>query len=286
LALCFVLFLSTSPKPPIPNPQSAIKYSAIDKMVSLIGRKLADVRDAALATVFPTACRVCGEIVDSWRDGIACAQCWEQIENRRPAENSCAKCGLPLLPLPARLRIDERRCGRCEDFAFNYARSCGPYRGALRESVLWLKTREQFPPRLRKILLETFLQLDGMQSCDLLIPMPLHPTRLAERKFNQAEIIANALSSDAGARVTTAAIVRIKPTAKHRAGMGARERARSLSRAFRVRAPRLIENRSVMVVDDVMTTGSTAHEIARTLIDAGAGAVSVLTLARAASEYS
>ncbi len=116
--------------------------------------------------------------------------------------------------------------------------------------------------------------------------MPLHPSRLAERKFNQAEIIANALSSATGLRVDEASIVRVKATARHRAGMGARERARSLKLSFRVRAPRLIENRNVIIVDDVMTTGSTAHEIARTLIEGGARAVNVLTLARAASEFS
>ena len=66
----------------------------------------------------------------------------------------------------------------------------------------------------------------------------------------------------------------------HRAGMDASERARSLERAFRVRAPRLIAGRAILVVDDVMTTAATAHEIAVTLLDAGARAVSLMTLAR------
>ncbi|MEP7339930.1 MAG: phosphoribosyltransferase family protein, partial [Acidobacteriota bacterium] len=70
-----------------------------------------------------------------------------------------------------------------------------------------------------------------------------------------------------------------------RAGMAARERASSMEKAFRVRAPRLIEGRAVLLVDDVMTTGSTADAISRTLLDGGARVVYVLTLARAASEF-
>jgi predicted amidophosphoribosyltransferase len=62
--------------------------------------------------------------------------------------------------------------------------------------------------------------------------------------------------------------------------MDASERARSLNGAFRVRAPRLVAGRAILVVDDVMTTAATAHEIAVTLLDAGARAVSLMTLAR------
>ena len=67
--------------------------------------------------------------------------------------------------------------------------------------------------------------------------------------------------------------------------MAARERARSLEKAFRVRAPRLIQDKAVLLVDDVMTTGSTAHAIAEALLSGGARSVNVLTLARAASEF-
>ncbi len=111
--------------------------------------------------------------------------------------------------------------------------------------------------------------------------MPLHPARYAERTFNQAETIAVALSATTGIRVDTASVIRSKQTPKHRIGMGAPERARSLAHAFRVRAPRLIRDRTVLVVDDVMTTSSTAHELANILLAEGARAVNVLTIARA-----
>jgi ComF family protein len=252
-------------------------------MRSLALKAISSLRDAALATIYPTPCRVCGAAVDSWQNGIACAKCWEEIEGSNWLECFCARCGLPLRPLPAHIPASERRCGRCDDRAFTCARACGPYEGALRESVLWLKNHPQLAPRLRRLLLGTFFSATVLHASESIIPMPLHPGRFAERRFNQSEIIASALAAATGLRLDSASLARIKKTEMHRAGMGIRERSDSLSKAFRVRAPRLIENRIVLLIDDVMTTSSTAHEAAKALLDGGARAVNVLTLARAVS---
>lgn len=246
-------------------------------------------RDATLAMLFPVECRVCGEMIESWIDGVACGQCWfaveQKIEQIRAENNFCAKCGLPLPPLPQINLSEARHCGRCDELAFSIARACGVYEGALRESVLRLKSRPQIPARLRKLLKTTASVLQDIQSCESIIPVPLHPSRFIERSFNQAAVIANELAAITGLQVDTASLVRTKRTEKHRAGMKTRERARSLEKAFRVRAPRLIENKAVLLVDDVMTTGSTANEIAQTLLQGGAKTVSILTLARAATEF-
>lgn len=241
-------------------------------------RALAVVRDATLAMFYPLPCRVCGAMIASWRDGVACGVCWQEAETKPAA--LCAKCGLPLPSLPAHIQITERRCGRCDELAFAHARACGRYEGALRESVLWLKSHPQLAPRLRALLQETFRHAPALHTSESIIPVPLHPDRFAERTFNQAEVIAHALAAITGLRVDAASLARVKQTVRHRAGMDARERARSLAKAFRVRAPRLIANRTVLIVDDVMTTASTAQEIAATLLDGGARAVNVLTLAR------
>ena len=95
--------------------------------------------------------------------------------------------------------------------------------------------------------------------------------------------MAQALSQVTGLPLLMSALTRTKETALHRAGMDAKARLQSLRGAFAVHAPRLIAYRTVLLVDDVMTTGSTAHEIAQTLRENGARAVSVLTLARAAT---
>jgi ComF family protein len=242
-------------------------------------------RDASLALLFPHDCRVCGRQIEAWRDGVACASCWEMAESAWQARELCVKCGSPLRAVAAHLTLSQRECGKCRDFAFTVARAGGAYEGALLESVLWLKRHPHLAPRLRQLLCAAFDQQPALQQCESIIPVPLHAARHAERSFNQAELIAQALALHAGLRVDTASLLRVKVTERHRAGMGVGERAKSLRKAFRVRAPRLLAGRAVMVVDDVMTTGSTAHEIAQTLLEGGARAVNVLTLARAVSIY-
>ena len=189
---------------------------------------LGSLRDAALATLYPTTCRVCDAMIESWRDGVACGSCWLKIDQLDPCKDLCVKCGLPLQDIPAHSRTLERRCGHCTDFAFSYARACGPYQGAIRESVLWLKSHPQISPRIREMLISAFRRLNESLACHSIIPVPLHPTRFAERGFNQSEIIARALSSVTGLRVDTASLIRTKQTARHRAGMGMRERIKSL----------------------------------------------------------
>src|SRR5262249_26729949 len=149
--------------------------------------------DATLSILYPTACRVCGTMIESRRDGVACATCWSKIG---PVEPACAKCGLLLRMLPSHIEeFDERRCGLCRDFAFTCARACGPYQGALRESVVWLKANPQVAPRLCELLRETFEGLNEIEPIESIIPVPLHPLRLTERTFNQAEIIARGLAA-------------------------------------------------------------------------------------------
>ncbi len=244
-------------------------------------------RDATLAILFPLECRVCGAIIESWRDGVACAACWHQVEQKlkhlQAEKGFCAKCGLPL-PSSQAAQLEDRHCGKCDEMAFSFASACGIYEGALRESVLRLKSQPYISIRLHKLLQTTGVNLQKKLPSESIIPVPLHSDRLVERKFNQAEVIAYELGKILGLPIDTASLLRAHHTEKHRAGMAARERARSLEKAFKVRARRLIENKVILLVDDVMTTGSTANEIAKTLLNGGAQSVNVLTLARAATD--
>jgi len=135
--------------------------------------------------------------------------------------------------------------------------------------------------RVRESLRRAWEDLPGREGIDLLIPVPLHPSRQRERGFNQAEVIACWLGKMTGLPVETTSLVRRRPTERHRLGMGRRERSRSLEGAFVVRAPRLVEGQSLLLVDDVMTTGTTALAIGETLLKEGASAVRLVTLTRA-----
>jgi ComF family protein len=236
-------------------------------------------RDASVSLLFPTFCGICGASVESVQDGKACQRCWQAAENARLNFDYCEKCDVSLPRL--KLQSQRRCCGLCNEFAFTAARAVGNYTGAIRESVLRLKLQPEISTHLRKLLDETYRRLPNAANIEMILPVPLHPHRQKNRSYNQAEIIAQALSRQTGVPVMSAVLTRAKDTERHRAGMDAKARLQSLEGAFTVHAPRLIAYRAVLLVDDVMTTGSTAHEIARTLGESGARSVNVLTLARA-----
>jgi len=114
----------------------------------------------------------------------------------------------------------------------------------------------------------------------LLIPVPLHPQRLRERGFNQAALLARAVARRRGLAVADRALRRSRAT-QGQPGLTAVERRRNLAGAFRVRQPGLVAGRSVVVIDDVLTTGATADACARALLAAGASRVDVFTAGRA-----
>lgn len=234
--------------------------------------------DIGLGLLYPEECRVCGGRVEEWAGGVACRACWRQMDERRARLRRCQRCG-------GWLSVeDTRECPRCplrEERGLVVARSAGPHEGALRESVLWLKRHPRMARRVRESLHTAWQELPGREEIELLIPVPLHPSRERERGFNQAEVMARWLGREVGRPVETASLMRRRPTERHRLGMGRRERSRSLQGAFVVRAPRLIEGRSLLVLDDVLTTGTTALAIGETLLDAGASAVRLLTLTQA-----
>ena len=242
------------------------------------------IRDGLLALTYPEECRVCRESVESWDDGVACAACWNN-----PAVTTiltgivCDRCGTPLAPAPAPSSTQSREprlCGVCPSSPFNAARSCGIYSGALEASILSLKTTPHICPRLRAIICRTFSDHDGALRSDLVIPVPLHPSRQSQRGFNQAGLIAQLLAREFRLELDEWSLKRMKPTERHRAGMDANDRAQSVKGAFDVVRPRLIKGASVLLVDDLYTTGSTINAASQSLIDAGARRVNVLTIAR------
>jgi ComF family protein len=110
--------------------------------------------------------------------------------------------------------------------------------------------------------------------------VPLHPSRQKSRGFNQAEIIASVVARSTGKIFDSGSLFRVLHTERHRAGMDAKARRETVEGAFAVRNRRLIADESILLVDDVFTTGATASACAQALLDAGAKEVLVLTIAR------
>ena len=113
-----------------------------------------------------------------------------------------------------------------------------------------------------------------------IVPVPLHPEREKQRGFNQAAILANALSKLARLPLVEHALARTEHTGRHRAGMDAQARRESVEDAFAVLHPRAIAGEHILLVDDVFTTGATVSACSHALLEAGAEGVLVLTIAR------
>ena len=119
-----------------------------------------------------------------------------------------------------------------------------------------------------------------LAGADLLVPVPLHWTRLFQRRYNQAALLAHAVRAAGGPEVAADWLVRSRRTpAQGHLGLAARQR--NVGGAFAMRAHRSFAGKRVVIVDDVMTTGATVEECARVLKRAGALSIGVLTLARA-----
>lgn len=255
-------------------------------------RAIHNLRDGLLSLAYPQPCRVCGGAVESWRDGVVCAGCWESpsVTPLFDDKECCRKCGIPLpvsqtfvdraTPDAVRSTTEDRECGRCREAPFACARACGAYEGSLKVSLLFLKSQPHLCRRLRDIIAQSFDTARPLLAGEVVAPVPLHPARRAERGFNQAEVIASMLASRFDLAVDEELLIRSKNTERHRAGHDALDRARSVERAFAVTDGRRVREQAVLLVDDVFTTGSTASAAAAVLLAAGASRVSVFTIAR------
>ncbi len=120
---------------------------------------------------------------------------------------------------------------------------------------------------------------DILADADLLAPVPLHPLRLWRRRFNQAAMLARQVARTTGKPCDVNALVRVKATLSQ-VGLSRAQRAENVQGAFRVADGAAVKGRSIVLVDDVLTSGATANAASRALLRAGAKRVDVLVFAR------
>jgi ComF family protein len=224
--------------------------------------------------VLPTVCAACQQRIVG-RDAL-CPACWSRISFIRPP--LCERLGIPLPydagggTLSARALSDPP--------VYDRARAVARFGGVVRDLIHGFKYGDRHHPRR---LFGRWLSVAGAEliaEADLIVPVPLHPVRLAWRRFNQAAILAQDLGRETGRPVAVDVLQRVKRTPAQ-VGLTADQRRRNMQAAFRV-TPRWRERvagRRVLLVDDVITTGATGDAAARALRAAGAVGVDVLALA-------
>lgn len=222
-----------------------------------------------LNILFPEKCPVCLKQSNDHAIAPICTDCWQEI---RPYQGpGCQKCGRPLVSGQSLV------CGDCiaEEPSFKPAVSYGLYDGTLRKAINLLKYYGL--KRLSKPLSDFLLQRE-IPDADLIIPVPLHEKSLRHREFNQSALLANYIAKNAGVPLILDCLIKAKDTA-HQVGLHSRERRKNIKNAFAVKNRAVIKGKSILIIDDVITTGATIRECSRVLAKAGAGDIHVMTLA-------
>jgi len=228
--------------------------------------------------IFPPRCLTCGVLLER-RDSLPfCPPCLSGIRYIRSP--LCPRCGISF-PLP---EGEDHLCGDClaTERPYAAARAVGYYESTLLTAIHLFKYRGKtgIGEALGRIMADFAGGIWDMNAFSLLMPVPLHRKRLRERGFNQAAVLARALSKRFSLPLDLMTLRREVPTPPQ-VGLGRNERQANVRGAFAVRKPEKIAGRRILLVDDVFTTGSTLSECAAVLMQAGADAVAVLTLARA-----
>ena len=236
------------------------------KLTSAASRLVRSLLDFAL----PPRCGGCGTIVDDV-DSF-CADCWRKLEFLGPG--GCSRCGLPLRA------TDIETCVVCL--------AKPPRLDRIRAAVAYGDISRSIAMRLkygRKVALartmSRYMQplLGDLPAGTLFVPVPLHRSRLWRRGFNQSAIVARELSRRTGFAVEIDALKRVRATPPLK-GLNMLQRRRMVAGAFRAKPGAELRGRNIVLVDDVLTTGSTANACARVLKRAGASRVDLISWAR------
>jgi len=231
--------------------------------------------DGVLGLLLPGRCLACGATVES--DGALCVECWGSVRFLSPPACSC--CFFPF-------EFDmgpEALCAACaaRHPSYDRARATFAYDEPSRGPVLAFKhgDRTEAAPAFARLMIQAAGPL--LDDSPLVVPVPLHRSRLMARRYNQAAELARAIAAQTGLSVSADLLVRRRRTPSQ-GRFGPAQRRRNVEGAFAVREGRQddVRDRRVLLVDDVLTTGATVEACARPLRRTGAAGVDVLTLAR------
>lgn len=232
---------------------------------------------ASLDLLFPPVCQICLQQPAGKNLGYVCACCRKGIGWVEPP--FCRRCGLPY-PGEIDSPFECSNCNR-EVFHFEWARASVVISNPVLEVIHRYKYQRHtyFEPFLAELLIARAQFELHPSEFEVIVPVPLHPVRRREREFNQAERLALHLSRATGIPMNASALQRVQPT-RTQTALSRKERHNNVRNAFEIGPSGLASGSSVVLVDDVMTTGATTNACARALRAAGAGRVVVWTLAR------
>lgn len=247
-------------------------------MISSLRKNISSYAKLAELIFFPSFCELCSSLLEFPHERVVCRSCWTSI--RHSYYFYCLCCG-QFFEGSGEIHL----CQNCLEKRppFSYHRSCGKYKGRLKDIILLYKYRhlQMLGKDLARFVYRTLGRDEEIWwEVEAIIPVPLHPKRKKQRGFNQAQIIAKELARLKGIEHIEGRLVKIK-NVPPQTTLSVKEREKNVSGAFRVVKGRKIKGKVVLLVDDVYTTGSTIRECSSVLRDAGVKEVRALTVAQA-----
>ena len=228
------------------------------------------VKISLLELLYPKRCVVCDEVADQTGNPI-CRKCKDKIIYIK--EPYCMKCGKQLK------KEEQEYCSDCQKKKHEYIQGTALYDyGSMSDSVFRFKYagRMEYAKFYGKELYQKKLQWLSVIRPDALVPVPIHSARKRKRGYNQAELIARELSRYSGIPLNTKLIRRAERT-KPLKNLSYLERQNNLKRAFKLWKNDVKLN-TIVIIDDIYTTGSTIDAMARVLHEAGITRVYFMTL--------
>ncbi|MBN1465605.1 ComF family protein [candidate division KSB1 bacterium] len=214
--------------------------------------------------IFPPVCLICGDrLAPSQR--FVCDGCW----------NGFTPLQQPLLPIEMTNLLQE------EEKYFTHSFALYDYSADIQHLIHMMKYKSMpgIAARFGREIGAALARCDQLRDVDAILAIPLHPLRLRERGYNQAELMAREISR-VMARPLLAGVVRRRRYTQQQAKFAKSERARNVRDAFQLLGPEGVQDKNIILVDDVLTTGSTMNACARTLQAGGVRTLTAVTIVR------
>jgi ComF family protein len=231
---------------------------------------------ALLELLFPPLCHICKTFIPKAGELFICADCLGKITFL--VNPLCPVCGTPFLTEDG---VDHT-CGDClKNPPLHICRSATHFSGPVQELIHRFKYgyRVHLSQPLGLLAANALQPFQSEAAPDMILPVPLHRKRLRQRGFNQSQLIAGVLAKKWGVPLVTGNLRRVRWT-EPQTTLDAAERRDNVRGAFDLRYPQRLEGKRVLLVDDVLTTGSTLRACAEPLREAGAAAIFAVTVAR------
>jgi ComF family protein len=236
---------------------------------------IADLLQGVKELIFPDNCYVCRQFLNSRHTRQLCPDCLKTLTPNTPP--FCGLCSRHL-----DFYTVDGLCGSCRGNLRHYDKAWGAYRydEPMRRLI------HSFKYSGKTALRRTFLQLMSayienynvpISQYDIIAPIPLHPTRLRERGFNQAEILSEGLAKHYQKTHRPQLLIRTQLTDSQTV-LNQKQRFTNLKGAFKINTSENVTEKSILLVDDLLTTGATADSAAAALKDAGAAHVGIMAL--------